>query len=488
MKKQLHALILAGGGGTRLWPLSREEVPKQFLPLEGKESLLQQTFRRLLPLCGSRIRIVAGERWKSQILHQALQIGLEGEDFFLAEPRGRNTAPAIALALAALLEEGLEEHTPLLVCPSDHAIKDEKAFLRAVEAGFAPLEEGRLVTFGVVPSVPETGFGYIRTGSSRGEWSEVEAFVEKPDAERARTYLDSGRYLWNGGIFLFRLGDMAAAYDRHLPQIGQLIRRGTAALKEAFSELSSLSVDVGIMEKAEKVGVVPLDAGWTDLGSWDALYNYGPLDEEGNLLEGDVLALDCRNSLIRGKHRLIAASGIENMLVVDTPDALYLAPRGKSQEVRKVVEHLKAEERRELWQAPESARSWGEYRILYEGEGIKVKRLRVFPSRSLSLQYHHHRCEHWIVVSGTARVRHGEEEYFLHEGQSTFIGKHQVHQLSNPGKLPLEIIEVQNGPYLGEDDILRYGDEDYRPHTKASPEKDACFGNFQEGSSERTSR
>ena len=459
MNSQLHALILAGGGGTRLWPLSREEVPKQFLSLGGAESLLQGTFRRLLPLCGSHIRVVAGERWSAQIAHQARQIGLKEEGLLLSEPAGRNTAPAIALALASLLEEGLDENTPLLVCPSDHAMKDEKAFRETIIQGLQALPEGHLVTFGVVPSTPETGFGYIRIGRDRGSWYEAEAFVEKPDAEHARAYMDSGQYLWNGGIFLFRLGDMAAAFDLHLPQMGELIRQGRESLIKAFKGLPSLSLDVGILEKADNVGVVPLNVGWTDLGSWDALYDYGPRDDRGNLLEGDILAPDCHNCLIKGNGRLIAASGVEDLLVVDTPDALYLAPRGRSQEVRQIVESLKADQRREFWQAPESARHWGEYRILYEAEGLKIKRIRVLPGKSLSLQYHHHRSEHWIIISGTARVRHEEREYFLHEGQSAFIGKHQLHRLSNPGKLPLEIIEVQNGPYLGEDDIVRLNDE-----------------------------
>ncbi len=478
MKHPIHALILAGGGGTRLWPLSREEVPKQFLSLGGSESLLQETLRRLNRLCGSRVRVVGGERFRSQILHQARQLGLEHEEetFLLQEPLGRNTAPAIALGVVTLLEEGLNPETPLLVCPSDHSMKDEQAFREAVFQGLDALEAGRLVTFGVVPTAPETGYGYIKTGRNRGGWYEVEAFVEKPDAERAQKYIDSGEYLWNGGIFLFRLGDMAAAFDEHLPEIGQLLRQGKRALVEAFEELPSLSIDFGIMEKAENVGVVPLHAEWTDLGSWDALYDSAPRDDHGNVLEGDVLALDCQNCMIKGSGRLIAASGVENMLVVDSPDALYIAPRGKSQGVRHIVEALKNQGRRELWQAPESARHWGEYRILYEAEGIKIKRLRVFPGKSLSLQYHHHRTEHWIVVSGTALVRQEEREYFLHEGQSAFINKHEVHRLSNPGKLPLEIIEVQNGPYLGEDDIVRYGDENFRKNVPDFPEKEPFPG------------
>ncbi len=455
MRPPLLAVILAGGGGTRLWPLSREEVPKQFLSLAGSESLLQGTFRRLRPLCGDRIRVVAGERWDSQILHQARQIGLDGEGLLVTEPTGRNTAPAIALALAASLDAGLDAKTPLLVCPSDHVIDDGRAFADAVEAGLEACDAGRLVTFGIVPDAPETGFGYIRSGERRGKWREVSAFVEKPDAERAKSYVDSGEYLWNGGIFLFRLGDMAEAFDRYLPELGALVRRGREALLAAFADLPVLSIDVAVMERADNVAVVPLDAGWTDLGSWDALYEHGDKDERGNLLVGDVLAGECRNCLIRGDGRLVAASGVEDLLVVDTADALFIAPRGSSQKVRDIAESLRAQGRRELWQAPESARHWGDYRILYEGDGVKIKRIRVLPGKSLSLQYHHHRSEHWIVVRGTAKVVQEDREFFIHEGQSAFIGKHQLHRLSNPGRLPLEIIEVQNGPYLGEDDIVR---------------------------------
>ncbi|MDD4836539.1 MAG: mannose-1-phosphate guanylyltransferase/mannose-6-phosphate isomerase [Dethiosulfovibrio sp.] len=456
---QIKALILAGGGGTRLWPLSREEVPKQFLKLAGDHSLLQTTIKRLLPLCGQEgIKIVAGERWDSQIVYQASDVGLKG-DILVLEPEGKNTAPAIALGLAHLMEKGATRETPVLVCPSDHIIQNEKAFHESLKLGLLALEEGKLVTFGIVPDAPETGFGYIKKGEDRGGWNDVSQFVEKPDLKKAKEYVQSGQYLWNGGIFLFRAGDMIDSFKEHLPEIAKLMECGERAMVEGFKDLPSVSIDYGIMEKAPSVAVVPLDACWSDLGSWDAIYQQGEKDGNRNVLKGDVLADRSEGCLVQGDRRLIALSGVSDLLVVDTADALFIAPRGTSQSVKDVVSTLKERSRPEITQAPESARRWGDYRILHEGDGIKVKRITVHPGKALSLQYHHHRTEHWIVVKGTAQVERDEEIFYLHEGESTFIQKNQLHRLINPGKIPLEIIEVQNGPYLGEDDIVRINGE-----------------------------
>lgn len=456
MNRSIQAVVLAGGGGTRLWPLSREEVPKQFLSLGTTEgSLLQETLKRLLPLCGERIRVVAGNRWRSQILFQAHEIGMNDPRLLIEEPTGRNTAPAIALALAALLEEGLDENTPVLVCPSDHVIRDEEAFRTAVVKGLEPLEEGRVVTFGIVPRNPETGFGYIRKGADRGGWYESDGFTEKPDSKTAEKYLEAGCYLWNGGIFLFRLSDMVESFNKYLPEVGALLMKGRPAIEKEFETLPSISIDHAVMERTERVAVVPMESGWTDLGSWDALYGQGEKDDNGNLLQGDIIETDCRNCLIRGNSRLIAASGLDDTIVVDSPDALFITRRGISQNVRMMTDRLKEEGRSELWQAPESTRQWGEYRILYEDRRVKIKRILVHPGKNLSLQYHHHRSEHWIIVSGTAKVHRDGEEFFLKDGESTFISKGQLHRLSNPGDTLLEIIEVQNGSYLGEDDIVR---------------------------------
>lgn len=455
MNLPIHAVVLAGGGGTRLWPISREEVPKQFLSLGTKGSLLQETLSRLFPLCRNRIRVVACSRWRSQILFQAGKIGLDYPGLLIEEPVGRNTAPAIALALAVLLEEGLEENTPVLVCPSDHLIRDEEAFRVAVSRGLKPLEEGRIVSFGIVPRNPETGFGYIRKGRDRGTWYEADGFTEKPDTETAKRYLDDGCYLWNGGIFLFRLSDLIGCFEVYLPEVGALIKRGRVAVEKEFGSLPSVSIDNGVMERTDRMAVIPMDSGWTDLGSWDALYDQGEKDGSGNLLKGDIIERGCQNCLISSGSRLVAASDLEDMIIVDAPDALLITRRGKSQNIRGITDRLKAEGRRELWQAPESTRQWGEYRILYEDRGVKIKRIRVQPGRSLSLQYHRHRSEHWIVVSGRAKVNREDEEFFLESGESAFISREQLHRLTNAGDVPLEIIEVQNGAYLGEDDIVR---------------------------------
>ena len=455
MGESLHAIVLAGGSGTRLWPLSRGELPKQFLHLFGDESLFQGTLKRLRPLAGERIKVVSPGCFSDLVLQQSGAAGMDPKSLLIVEPCAKNTAPAIALGIASLVEEGCPEETPVLVCPSDHVINEDEKFMQAVKYGLEAISEGNIVVFGIVPNAPETGFGYIRAGESRGSWFRVDEFVEKPDAKRAEEFLDEGGWFWKGGIFLFRLADILDAFRTYLPGIGAILQEGVTRLLDQYSAFPSISIDYGIIERHHAMAVVPLDAGWADLGSWDAFYGIGGKDEKGNVISGDVVAEDCTNCLFRGNGRLVAAVGLHDILVIDSPDALCISARGASQKVRMVAEKLRNEERRELFQAPESVRAWGEYRILYEGEGIKIKRIRVLPGKSLSLQFHHHRSEHWIVVSGTAKITRENEIFFLHEGESAFIGKHQVHRLANPGKLPLEIIEVQNGSYLGEDDIVR---------------------------------
>ncbi len=461
----LHVLILAGGSGTRLWPLSREELPKQFLPLIGERTLLQDTVLRLVPLASVQsVRVVAGREWQALVRHQVRGILPGKSDPVVVEPTGRNTAPAIALGMAALKEKAhASDEDLVLVCPSDQVIRDEGAFREAVGLAAFSAEEDFLVTFGIVPSSPETGYGYMECGTvtGPGRARPVLRFVEKPSRETAEEYFRSGRYLWNGGMFCFRLGRMAADLRLHAPEIGALYDAGLEAMLDGFESLPSVSIDYAVMEKADRVAAVPLDAGWSDVGSWDAVYDALPADERGNAIKGNVRLIGGRDNLLYGNHRLIFGVDLHDMLVVDTPDALFVAPRGSSQKVREAVRELKEAGCREAVEAPVNARPWGTYETLGQTSRYKIKRIVVEPGERLSLQYHHHRSEHWVVVRGTALVGLDGSESMIYEGQSCYVPKGTPHRLSNPGKVPLEIIEVQNGEYVGEDDIVRL-DDDYR--------------------------
>ena len=461
----LHVLVLAGGSGTRLWPLSREELPKQFLPLIGSRTLLQETVLRLASITRKEcIRIVAGREWQALVKHQLRGILPEEPDPVVIEPTGRNTAPAIALGLAALKEKfSASDDDLVLVCPSDHLIRDRGAFAKAVCLAVKAAEEGALVTFGIVPRSPETGYGYMECEALRkGECARrVARFIEKPTREMAAQFIGSGRFLWNAGMFCFRLGRMAEDLKAHAPEIGALYEAGLAAMVQGFENLPSVSIDYAVMEKAERVAAVPLEAGWSDIGSWDAVYEALPTDERGNALKGNARLIGGRDNLLYGHDRLIFGVDLQDMLVVDTPDALFVAPRGSSQKVREAVRELRDEGRREVFEAPVNARPWGTYETLGQADRYRIKRIVVEPGARLSLQYHHHRSEHWVVVRGTAMVALDGSESLVYEGQSCYVPKGVPHRLSNPGKVPLEIIEVQNGEYVGEDDIVRM-DDDYR--------------------------
>lgn len=466
MNPNLHVLILAGGSGTRLWPCSREELPKQFLSLEGDYTLLQETLLRMGRVVpAENLSVIVGSRWSALVRHQAKQVlgGLEPQ--LVEEPCARNTAPAITLGLAALRDSGVGDDDLVLVCPSDHVVRDEVAFGWAVEQASVAAVEGYLTVFGIVPDHPDTGFGYVKVerefGGDEGSWAPVERFVEKPDLETAKSYLAEGSYLWNGGMFLFRVGDMLDELKRQVPLIFSSIEKGYEGMKEEFVDLRSVSIDYAVMEGAEKVAAVPLDAGWSDLGSWDAVYDSSPKDEGGNVSRGDVLLKDAKNNLIMADGRLVVGIGVEDLLVVDTPDALFVAPRGSSQRVREAVAALRESDRKEAVEPTSSVRPWGTYRVLFEGPRFKIKHITVEPGKRLSLQYHYHRTEHWVVVKGTALVTVGDEQKFVHEGESIFVAKNDRHRLENRGKIPLEIVEIQNGEYLGEDDIVRLQD-DYR--------------------------
>lgn len=469
-------VILSGGAGTRLWPLSRELYPKQFLPLAGEHSLLQQTVLRLqgLPDMAPPL-VVCNEEHRFLVAEQLRAAGVEGAAIVL-EPAGRNTAPAVALA-ALHVNARHGGDALMLVLPSDHLIADAQAFRRAVLDGVPAATTGALVTFGVRPTRPETGYGYIRAGDAldAGAARRVLAFFEKPDAEHAKAYVASGEYLWNGGMFLLGAGSYLAELERHAPAIAGACRAAFDAVsadldfvrvaREAFLTSPSDSIDYAVMERTDRAAVVALDAGWSDVGSWDALLDAQPSDAAGNVLSGDVLVEDASGSLIRSEGRLVAALGVKNLIVVETADAVLVADRARAQDVKRLVERLKAQRRDEPLVHRQVFRPWGSYEGLVQSGRFQVKRIVVKPGASLSLQMHHHRAEHWVVVKGTARVTCGDDVRLLAEDQSTYIPIGTAHRLENPGRIELEIIEVQSGSYLGEDDIVRFEDHYGRSDT-----------------------
>ncbi|MBB4127942.1 mannose-1-phosphate guanylyltransferase/mannose-6-phosphate isomerase [Xanthomonas translucens] len=456
-------IILSGGSGTRLWPLSRESYPKQFLPLVGEHSMLQATWLRAAPVAGHAPIVVANEEHRFVAAEQLQQIGVKPQSILL-EPKGRNTAPAIAVAALEATRNGADPL--LLILPSDHVIRDEAAFQAAVKVAAAAAEQGKLVTFGIKPTAPETGYGYIKAGAGNGV-SAVERFVEKPDLATAQGYLASGEYYWNSGMFLFRASRYLEELRRFQPAIADACSKAWDAAKrdadftrldkDAFAASPSDSIDYAVMEKTADAVVVPLDANWNDVGSWSALLDVSPQDAQGNAHHGDVIEIDCRNTYAYGS-RLIAMVGLQDVVVVETDDAVLVGHRERIQEVKDIVAKIKASGRSEATWHRKVYRPWGAYDSIDNGQRFQVKRITVKPGATLSLQMHHHRAEHWIVVSGTAEVTRGEEVLLLTENQSTYIPLGVTHRLKNPGKLPLELIEVQSGSYLGEDDIVRFED------------------------------
>jgi len=475
----IKSVILSGGAGTRLWPASREAYPKQLLPLTGELSMLQQTALRLSGFSPDEVDaeplVVSNEDYRFVIAEQLRHIGVTSGRIVL-EPAGRNTAPALTLAARAARASGADP--VLLVMPADHVISDLEAFQAAVSEGALQAEAGGMVTFGIVPERAETGYGYIRVGAQLEGAASARrcvGFVEKPDAETAERYLAGGEHLWNSGIFMMKASVWLAAMQKYAPDIAEACARafeGSKAdadflrvAKAAFEACRSDSIDYAVMEPlstdaaAENgVVVVPMAAGWSDVGAWDALWEVSAKDDEGNCSRGDVLIEGSRNTLVHAGSRLVAALGCEDMVVVETADAVMVAHRSRTQEVKKVVARLR-EQGRELAQTHRKVhRPWGWYDSIDSGERFQVKRIVVAPGARLSLQMHHHRAEHWIVVRGTAEVTCGERTFLLAENESTFIPLGHTHRLANPGKVPLEIIEVQSGSYLGEDDIVRFED------------------------------
>lgn len=486
----IQPVVLSGGSGTRLWPLSREKYPKQLLPLIGADSLLQATVRRVDGIAGAELApplVVSNEEYRFVIAEQLRLLGKPGT--IVLEPVGRNTAPALTIAALQANKNGLDP--VLLVMPADHVIADSAAFQRVISQAAPLAEQGAIVTFGITPDTPQTGYGYIQSGAAYARPAEaandatarlIERFVEKPDLPTAQTYLDAGNYLWNSGLFMLRasvwlrtigicrpdiLSACQTAWDQGSTD-GEFVRIG----KEAFANCPADSIDYAVMERiAASAGaragganslppgvVIALNAGWSDVGAWDALWQVLPKDMAGNVAQGDVLLQDCENILALSEGRLVACVGVDNLVVIESADAILVVHKDKTQNVKKIVDQLKKTGRTE-WQSHRKVfRPWGSYDSVDAGERFQVKRIVVKPGATLSLQMHHHRAEHWIVVRGTAKVTRGDKTFLLSENESTFIPLGTTHRLENPGCVPLEMIEVQSGSYLGEDDIVRFDD------------------------------
>lgn len=458
-------VILSGGSGTRLWPLSRGQFPKQFLPLISNHTMLQETVLRLNGVEGMKAPIaICNEDHRFMMAEQLWEIGIKPSAIIL-EPMGKNTAPAVAIA--ALTAES--EDDVLLVLPADHVISDLEVFHYAIAQAKVLAEQGKLVTFGIVPTEPETGYGYIkRNALQQGGAFNVAAFVEKPDLDTAKYYLESGDYFWNSGMFAFKAGSFLQELNKFNPDMLLACRRALEAAKvdldfirldkTLFSACPADSIDYAVMEKTDKAVVIPLDAGWNDVGSWSALWDVADKDQFGNAISGDVLAVDSENSFVHAENKLVAIIGVRDLVIVETADALMVAPKDRVQEVKDVVAQLKQHKRSEAELHRKVYRPWGHYDSVDSGERYQTKRIVVKPGARLSLQKHHHRAEHWVVVKGTALVTKDDETILLSENQSTYIPLGTVHCLENPGIIPLEMVEVQSGSYLGEDDIVRFED------------------------------
>jgi mannose-1-phosphate guanylyltransferase/mannose-6-phosphate isomerase len=471
---KVRPVVLCGGSGSRLWPLSRSGFPKQFLCLTGKESLFQDTTKRLMGLSDEGINscppfIVTNEEHRFLALEQLCEIGVK-PGVALLEPVPRNTAPALTLAALAAIENG--EDPVLVVAPADQTVRDTSTFNCAMHDAIRQAAEGVIVILGVIPDRPETGYGYIQILPERSSTFVVQRFVEKPDADTAQQYLEQGDYYWNAGMFVLKASVWLQAIERFRSDIAAAtraawIQRSSDAAflrpgKVEFAAIPSDSIDYAVIEHCPggnfPIFMVPLNAGWSDLGAWDAVWNVLPKDDEGNAHVGDVLAAASRDTLVHATSRLVALVGVQNLVVVETPDAVLVANRSRSQDVKYIVNALEQHKREEHTLHRKVHRPWGWYDSIDEGRRFKVKRIQVKPGASLSLQKHHHRAEHWVVVSGTAEITCGDKKLLLTENQSTYIPLGEVHRLANPGSIPLEIIEVQSGSYLGEDDIVRVAD------------------------------
>ena len=472
------SVILSGGAGTRLWPASRESHPKPFMKLADGETLIQKTYARAKAL-GSDVLTVTNRDYYFMSRDEQERVGVTGS--FLLEPFGRNTAPAIALA-AQQIAATQGPDAIMLVLAADHLIEDQAGFARAVSKAIALAQDNHLVTFGIVPTAPETGFGYIERGealvinntSDSSTGNKVARFVEKPNLETARDYLATGNYLWNSGMFCFKAGVLLKELDQHAPEVAQAVNACWQAMQpppniptntpmaeipaEHFKQVPDISIDYAVMEKSAKVAVVPGNFGWNDIGSWSAIRDLVAPDAADNRALGEAIFIDTRNTFVQSEDRLVATVGVNDLMIIDTPDALLVAHPDKAQNVKAVVAQLKTTHHNAFKLHRTVARPWGTYTVLEEAPGFKIKRIEVKPGASLSLQMHHHRSEHWVVVSGTAKITNGDHETLIHPNESTYIPAGQKHRLQNPTSEPCVMIEVQCGSYLGEDDIVRFDD------------------------------
>ena len=480
---KVYPVLLAGGTGSRLWPISRELFPKQLVSLVGADSLIQGTIKRLFPLFeAEKVRIVCGREHYYEIIRHLKAIHIpEAGDKIIAEPCGRNTAPAVLLATLSILRT--EQDAILLILPADHVISNVAGFQEKLKAAIGLAARDFLVTFGIKPHYPETGYGYIEgTGvppaaeeagdgspACTGDALVIKRFVEKPDEKTAQHYLEAGNFFWNSGMFAFKASVILEEFKTFQPDLLKAMQElmasgdgnsaGQGISKECYKRLPDISIDYAIMEKTKKGVVLPSDFGWSDIGSWKSLYDFLPKDEHRNVVEGDTILRETKNCFIKGHSRLVVANGLENMVVVETPDTVFISDLEKSQDVKSIVSELKAKGRREYQAHTTVHRPWGTYTVLEEKDDTRIKRIVVYPGAKLSHQMHYHRSEHWVVVQGTAKITNGDKTFFLEENQSSYISKATPHRLENPGKIPLHIIEVQLGKYLEEDDIVRFDDD-----------------------------
>ncbi len=475
----MYAVIMAGGSGTRFWPLSRETMPKQLLKIGGEDTLIRQTVSRVLPLVKFEDMFIVTNRSLADSIGHQLSSKFERswDNNFILEPEAKNTAPA--LALAALHLERIDPESVMVALAADHFIKKADDFLNLLRKAGEAADHGYLVTLGIKPNRPETGYGYIKAGTKCQEAGieglcRVEAFVEKPNIETAREYLKNGNYYWNSGIFVWKVKTLLQEIEKHHPALHRglaEIRKSIGAenesevIKAVFKKLESVSIDYAVMEKTDRAAVIPADIGWSDVGSWTALDEVSDRDAAGNVITGNVIDIGSRDSIIYAEKRLVATIGLKDTVVVDTPDATLVCSKERAQDVKKIVDELKKRKAEEHLVHRTAYRPWGSYTILEEGERYKIKRLVINSGAKLSHQLHHHRSEHWVVVAGTARVTNGDREYDVHPNESTYIPMSTKHRLENRGKIPLQIIEVQNGEYLEEDDIVRF-DDDYNRHER----------------------